>query len=508
MFGLLVAWVLVRYRFPGRRLVDALVDLPFALPTAVAGIALTTLYAANGWLGRYLEPLGIKVAYTRLGIVVALIFIGLPFVVRTVQPVLDDLEVEVEEAAASLGARRWQTFPRVILPTLAPALLTGFALAFARALGEYGSVVFISGNMPMKTEIVPLLIITKLEQYDYAGATAIALVMLLASFVLLLAINLLQWAARRRVAGLSMTDHRRLPSGHHGAACRSQRATGESPVVRWTLIATALGVPRAARWCCRWSLVFHEALAKGLAAYLAAIREPDALSAARLTLLVAAIAVPLNLVFGVAAAWASPSSSSAGKNLLITLIDLPFAVSPVISGMIFVLLFGMHGWFGPGCDHDIKIIFAVPGIVLATIFVTFPFVARELIPLMQEQGTEEEEAAIVLGAGGWQTFWRVTLPNIKWGLLYGVILCNARAMGEFGAVSVVSGHIRGETNTLPLHVEILYNEYAFAASFAVASVLTLLALVTLALKTLVEWQQRRSAAMRADTDDSLERIAA
>ena len=198
VFGLLVAWVLVRYRFPGRRLVDAMVDLPFALPTAVAGISLTTLYASNGWIGRYLEPLGVKVSYTWLGITVALIFIGLPFVVRTVQPVLDDLEVDVEEAAASLGAGRWHAFTRVVLPTVSPALLTGFALAFARAIGEYGSVVFISGNMPMRTEIVPLLIITKLEQYDYAGATAVALVMLAASFALLLTINLLQWAARRR----------------------------------------------------------------------------------------------------------------------------------------------------------------------------------------------------------------------------------------------------------------------------------------------------------------------
>ena len=199
VFGFLVAWVLVRYRFVGRRVLDAMVDLPFALPTAVAGIALTTLYAANGWVGRYLQPFGIKVSYTWLGITVALIFIGLPFVVRTVQPVLDDLELEVEEAAASLGARRWQTFTRVVLPSVAPALLTGFALAFARALGEYGSVVFIAGNMPMRTEIVPLLIITKLEQYDYAGATAVAVVMLVVSFGLLLVINLLQRAARRRV---------------------------------------------------------------------------------------------------------------------------------------------------------------------------------------------------------------------------------------------------------------------------------------------------------------------
>lgn len=288
------------------------------------------------------------------------------------------------------------------------------------------------------------------------------------------------------------------------------RATGESRPVRWTLIAVALAF-LAFTLVLPLALVFSQALAKGFDAYWQAIREPDALSAAKLTLLIASIAVPVNLIFGVAAAWAITKFDFRGKNLLITLIDLPFAVSPVISGMIFVLLFGAQGWFGPWLmDHDIKIIFAVPGMVLATTFVTAPFIARELIPLMQEQGSEEEEAAIVLGAGGWQTFFRITLPNIKWGLLYGLILCNARAMGEFGAVSVVSGHIRGETNTLPLHVEILYNEYAFAASFAVASVLTLLALVTLALKTVVEWQQRRSAAERSAGNEevSSERIAA
>jgi sulfate/thiosulfate transport system permease protein len=235
--------------------------------------------------------------------------------------------------------------------------------------------------------------------------------------------------------------------------------------------------------------VFVEALRKGWDAYLAAIVEPDALAAIKLTLITASIAVPLNLVFGVAAAWCIAKFEFRGKNILLTLIDLPFSVSPVISGLIYVLLFGAQGWLGPWLqEHDIKILFAVPGIVLATIFVTFPFVARELIPLMQSQGTEEEEAAIVLGASGWRTFWHVTLPNIKWGLLYGVILCNARAMGEFGAVSVVSGHIRGETNTMPLHVEILYNEYNFAAAFAVASLLALLALVTLALKSFVEWR--------------------
>jgi sulfate transport system permease protein len=235
--------------------------------------------------------------------------------------------------------------------------------------------------------------------------------------------------------------------------------------------------------------VFVEAFRKGADTYFSALIEPDALSAVRLTLLAAAIAVPLNLVFGLAAAWAIAKFEFRGKNLLITLIDLPFSVSPVVAGLIYVLVFGRQGWFGSWLvDHDIKIIFAVPAIVLATIFVTFPFIARELIPLMQAQGKDEEEAAISLGASGFQTFLRVTIPNVKWALLYGVILCNARAMGEFGAVSVVSGHIRGETNTMPLYVEILYNEYQFAAAFAVASLLALLALVTLALKTYVEWR--------------------
>ena len=241
--------------------------------------------------------------------------------------------------------------------------------------------------------------------------------------------------------------------------------------------------------------VFGEALRRGLGAYFAAVGDADALASVKLTLMAALISVPANVVFGVAAAWCIAKYSFRGKSLLITLIDLPFAVSPVISGLIYVLVFGAQGWFGPWLiEHDYKIIFAVPGIVLATTFVTFPFVARELIPLMQAQGSEEEYAAITLGANGWQTFWRVTLPNIKWGLLYGVILCNARAMGEFGAVSVVSGHIRGETNTMPLHVEILYNEYNFVGAFAVASLLALLALVTLVLKSIVEWRHAQARA--------------
>jgi len=282
-------------------------------------------------------------------------------------------------------------------------------------------------------------------------------------------------------------------------AASPARATEEPGWVRWLLIGAALAflgfflfVPLAA--------VFVEAFKKGAEVYLAAVSEPDALAAIKLTLVAAAVSVPLNLVFGVAAAWCIAKFDFRGKNLLLTLIDVPFSVSPVIAGLIYVLVFGLQGWFGEWLrDHDLKVIFAVPGIVLATVFVTFPFVARELIPLMQAQGVEQEEAARVLGAGGWQIFRRVTLPNIKWALLYGVILCNARAMGEFGAVSVVSGHVRGQTNTMPLHIEILYNEYQFAAAFAVASLLAGLALVTLVLKYAVE--QRVKAEKKGLNDE-------
>jgi sulfate transport system permease protein len=265
------------------------------------------------------------------------------------------------------------------------------------------------------------------------------------------------------------------------------RATSEPRLIRWILIGVALAF-LLLFVCLPVVAVFAHALGKGLGAYFRSFAEPDAWAAIRLTLLTAAIAVPLNLVFGLAAAWAVAKFDFPGKTALVTMIDLPFSVSPVVSGLVYVLLFGAQGWFGSWlAAHDVKILFAVSGLVLATLFVTVPFVAREVIPLMQAQGTEEEEAALVLGASGWQTFSRVTLRNVKWGVLYGVILCNARAMGEFGAVSVVSGHIRGQTNTLPLHVEILYNEYNFVAAFAAASLLAMLALVTLTAKALVEW---------------------
>lgn len=291
------------------------------------------------------------------------------------------------------------------------------------------------------------------------------------------------------VADHSLLDPPALPKKFGGGPLMQRNAAiTEAPWLRWLLIMSAL-IFLAGFLLLPLVAVFAEALRNGFGTYLTALKDADALSAVRLTLLAAVIAVPLNLVFGISAAWAITKFEFRGKSLLISLIDLPFSVSPVVAGLVYVLIFGAQGWAGPWlADHDIKVLFAVPGIVLATTFVTFPFIARELIPLMQEQGTEYEHAALSLGATGWQTFWHVTLPNIRWGLLYGVLLCNARAMGEFGAVSVVSGHIRGQTNTLPLHVEILYNEYQFAAAFAVASILAGLALVTLGLKSFLEWR--------------------
>jgi sulfate/thiosulfate transport system permease protein len=293
---------------------------------------------------------------------------------------------------------------------------------------------------------------------------------------------------------------RKLGAGH----AKSQRGTEESPLAKWTLIGIAM------LFCLVFLLlplvnVFAQAFAKGWSVYVQSITHPDSWSAIKLSLLVAAISVPLNVIFGLAASWAIAKFEFRGKAFLITLIDLPFAVSPVVAGLMFVVLFGMQGFFGNWLyEHDIQIIFAVPGIVLATVFITFPFVARELIPIMQATGTDQEQAALTLGANGWQTFWHVTLPSVKWGLIYGVILCNARAMGEFGAVSVVSGHITGQTDTMPLRVEKLYNEYQGEAAFAIASLLALLALVTLGIKTYLEWRQHREfeLAQQAPVDES------
>ena len=303
------------------------------------------------------------------------------------------------------------------------------------------------------------------------------------------------------MAGAPSTDTEALR--RRVSRAQSQRGTEEPPLIKWTLIAIAVGFS-AVFLLLPLVNVFAQAFSKGLPAYWNSLTEPDSWSAIRLTLMVAAISVPLNLLFGVAAAWAIAKFEFRGKSLLITLIDLPFSVSPVVAGLMFILLFGLQGYFGKWLDaHDLKIIFAVPGIVLATVFVTFPFVARELIPVMQATGSEQEQAALTLGANAWQTFWHVTLPSVKWGLIYGIILCNARALGEFGAVSVVSGHITGQTDTMPLRVEKLYNDYHGAAAFAVASLLALLALLTLGIKTFLEWRQARAYELAQRTAEEL-----
>ncbi len=362
-----------------------------------------------------------------------------------------------------------------------PAALTGFSLAFARALGEYGSVVFISGNLPMRTEIITLLIMAKLEQYDYAGATALASVMLIA--VVRAA------GCDQPAAGLGTPAGIDVMTPSHSRPGRQARRVASQRAGTFALWGLALAVPHGLPLRAPGRRLHGGPRRRGWTPICVPSAEPEAWNAIRLTLVTAAIVVPLNLVFGVAAAWALARFEFRGRRVLIALIELPFAVSPVVSGLVFVLLFGAQGFVGPWlAERDIRIIFAVPGIVLATLFVTVPFVARELIPVLEEQGAEAEEAALALGASGWQMFWRVTLPNIRWGLLYGVVLLTARAIGEFGAVSVVSGHVRGQTNTVPLHVEILYNEYNFSAAFAVASLLTTLALVTLVVRSIVEWR--------------------
>ena len=397
VMGVILAWVLVRYRFPLKQLLNGMIELPFALPTAVAGIALTSLTADTGLVGKWFARFGISIAYTRAGITVALIFVGIPFVVRAVQPVLEKLDPTYEEAAGVMGASRVRIFWKVIFPEILPSALTGFGLAFGRCLGEYGSVVFIAGNQPYETEITPLIIMSKLQEYDYTSATSIALVMLAAAFLILF-----------------------------------------------------------------------------------------------LTMEATAIAVGFNTIFGIFAALAVTKFHFRGKKLLTTLIDVPVTISPVIAGLIFLLTFGRKSVIYPLLhDLGIRVVFAVPGIILATVFVTFPFVSRELIPVLESQGTDEEEAAALMGANAWTIFRKVTFPHIRWALLYGVVLCAARAMGEFGAVSVLSGHLRGRTNTLPLHVEILFNEFQYVPAFAVSSILVMMAIVILVIRSLIEHRGKR-----------------
>lgn len=475
VMGVILAWVLVRYRFPLKQLLNGMIELPFALPTAVAGIALTSLTADTGLVGKWFARFGISIAYTRAGITVALIFVGIPFVVRAVQPVLEKLDPTYEEAAGVMGASRVRIFWKVIFPEILPSALTGFGLAFGRCLGEYGSVVFIAGNQPYETEITPLIIMSKLQEYDYTSATSIALVMLAAAFLILFLTNLVQARSAKILKEVS----------------EMHEETVGSKIVKWVLIGVSV-LFLVLMLLLPLLTVISEALRDGWKTYQAAVTDKYTVKAVLLTLEATAIAVGFNTIFGIFAALAVTKFHFRGKKLLTTLIDVPVTISPVIAGLIFLLTFGRQSVIYPLLhDLGIRVVFAVPGIILATVFVTFPFVSRELIPVLESQGTDEEEAAALMGANAWTIFRKVTFPHIRWALLYGVVLCAARAMGEFGAVSVLSGHLRGRTNTLPLHVEILFNEFQYVPAFAVSSILVMMAIVILVIRSLIEHRGKR-----------------
>ncbi len=487
VFGLILAWVLVRFEFPGKRILDGLIELPFALPTAVAGITLSKMYSTTGELGGPLAALGIRVSYTHLGILVALVFIGIPFVVRTVQPVLEKLDPAYEEAAYVLGARPAGVFRRVIMPEIMPAMLTGFGLALARGIGEYGSVIYISGNSAKnKTQVVSYVIMQKLNYIDYESATAIALLMLIISFLLLLFVNGVAVFQSRRVGSTELAQSQvrgRAPSGAGELAL---------VVIAVLFVFFMLVFPLIS--------VIRNSLSKGLEFYLSALSTEYVISAFGVTLLATVFALLVNTFFGLVAAWALTRFAFRGKQALGALIDIPFSVSPVIAGLAYIMTFGRLGWAAPIVDGinealgtDIQIVFALPGVVLATIFVTFPFVSRELIPVLNSIGTAEEEAAAMMGASGMTIFRRVTFPHIKWPLIYGMILCAARALGEFGAVNALS-KTRGETFTLPLEIDALYlagSSDSIIAAFAVSSVLVIIAVVVLILRNIFEYREKK-----------------
>ena len=465
VMGLILAWVLVRYEFPGKRIMDGMIELPFALPTAVAGISLTSLTSDQGLIGSFFAKFGIKIAYTKLGITFALIFVGIPFVARAVQPVLEKLDGSYEEAARVMGAKPAYIFRRVILPELLPPLLTGTGLAFGRCLGEYGSVVFIAGNRPYETEITPLIIMSELQEFDYKSATSIALV------------------SDESDAGTQFkkTERRQCVMGKKK----------ESKLVKYLLIGISI-LFLFVMLVLPLFVVVTEALKKGWQVYVEAVTDSFTIAALMLTLKATVIAVLCNTVLGLCAAWAVTRFQFKGKKFLTTLIDVPVTVSPIIAGLIYLLVFGKQSILYPYLQKaNIQIVFAVPGIILATVFVTFPFVFRELLPVLESIGTDEEEAAALMGAKGWTIFSKITFPHIKWALLYGIVLCTARAMGEFGAVSVLSGHLRGLTNTLPLHVEILFNEFQYVPAFAVSSILVIMAIILLVIRSIMEYKGKK-----------------
>lgn len=487
-FGLVLAWVLVRYNFPGKKLMDSLIELPFALPTAVAGITLSKMYSTTGELGRPLSKLGIYVSYTHLGLLVALIFVGIPFVVRAIEPVLESLSPVYEEAASVMGASRRKIFFRIIIPELSPALLTGFGLAFARGIGEYGSVIYISGNSAKhKTQVISYIIMQKLGYLDYESATAIALVMLLISFVLLMFLNLMQIWQSKRTSGAAATTM-------HSIGRKKDPRHISYPLVLLSVLFVVIML------VCPLISVIRNALSKGFSFYINSLTTSYVTSAFCVTTLATLIALLVNTVFGIFASWLLTRFSFKGKHFLTTLIDIPFSVSPVIAGLSYIMTFGRLGWAYPIIQKinqtlgtNIQIVFALPGVVLATIFVTFPFVSREIIPVLYACGTDEEEAAAMMGASGFSIWKKITLPHMKWALIYGMILCAARALGEFGAVNALS-KTRGQTFTLPLEIDALYlsgSSDSITSAFAVSSILVIIAVAVLVLREIMELREKR-----------------
>ena len=448
--------MLVRDSFRGKGFVNSLIDLPFALPTIVAGLTLLALYGPR-------SPVGIDVAYTQIAVILALLFVTLPFVVRAVQPVLMELDREMEEAAASLGASNFTIFRRIILPNLLPAILAGVGLAFARAIGEFGSLVLITGNLPFETEVSSVFIFGQIEsdRVDRRGRRVGRAAGDLAASSC--------WASRRCRAG-----GRRPWTSERGPAEACALARSRLGYL-FALLAAPVG------------LVFYRTFENGFDAAWEAVTTPEAMHAFQLTMVMVAVAVPLNTIFGITCALLhrAPQVPRA-LALLNALIDLPFAISPVVIGLALILVYGQTGWFGDWlAEQGIQIIFSVPGMILATMFVSLPFVVREVIPVLREVGTEQEQAAQTLGASGWQTFWRITLPSIRWGVSYGVVLATARALGEFGAVAVVSGKLSGETETATLFVEQRFQNFDLAGAYAASMVLAILALSTLLLMNLI-----------------------
>jgi sulfate ABC transporter permease protein CysW/sulfate ABC transporter permease protein CysT len=460
-FGLLIAWVLVRDEFPGKRLVDAIIDLPFALPTIVASLVMLALYGNH-------SPVGLHLQHTGWGVGVALAFVTLPFVVRAVQPVLLEVDRETEEAAASLGANNATIFTTVVLPALTPVLLTGAGLTFARAIGEFGSVVLIGGAVPGKTEVSSQWIRTLIENDDRTGAAAISIVLLAISFVVLFVL---------RTVGSRAAKREEL------AASLPVRYLIRFVALAYVLVLLVVPV----------SLILWRTFTPGFGQFVAWVSTPAAISALNLSMLVVAIVVPLNVIFGIPTALVLARNRFRGKGVLQAIIDLPFAVSPVVVGVALIVLWGSAGLLGfVERDFGFKIIFGLPGIVLASVFATLPFVVREVEPVLHEVGTDQEQAAATLGSSWWQTFWRITLPSIRWGLTYGIVLTVARTLGEYGAVIMVSSNLPGQSQTLTLLVSDRYNRGAEYGAYAISTLLMVVSVFVLIVQVILDARLKRA----------------